>query len=149
MRRTTALKDRLMRRITISESGCWQWTGAIDASGYGRIGIGRRGEGVNYTHRVAYELFVGPIPKGRDLDHLCRNRPCCNPEHLEAVERLVNVARGLRGKGYRLTHCKQGHEFTPENTRVSARQRRCITCARESGRRATAAYAARKKAISA
>lgn len=122
-----------MRRVDRS-GDCWVWTGAIDPYGYGRIGLGRRGDGVGLTHRVTYEHFIGPISPGLDLDHLCRNRACCNPEHLEPVERIENVARGLRAKGYgerEFTHCKRGHPFTPENTIKTTRQRRCRECVRQ------------------
>lgn len=68
-------------------SPCWLWTGGIDSSGYGKIRIGRRQRGV---HRVAYELLVGPIPKPM-LDHLCRVRRCCNPEHLRPVTNAENI----------------------------------------------------------
>lgn len=82
---------RLWRRVEERESGCWEWTGAL-SSGYGRIhhSPGR----LVYTHRLAYELLVGPIPEGMDLDHLCRNTKCCNVAHLEPVTRQVNLLRG-------------------------------------------------------
>jgi hypothetical protein len=83
------------------------------------------------AHRAAYELLVGPIPAGLTLDHLCRTTLCVNPEHLEPVTMRENA---LRGKGptavnARKTHCKRGHEFTPENTYVYPRGgRECRTC---------------------
>lgn len=67
------------------------------------------------AHRVAYELTRGPIPAGMEIDHLCRVRSCVNPDHLEAVTRGENLRRG-RGKTGAQTHCKRGHELTPENT---------------------------------
>lgn len=86
------------------------------------------------THRVTYTELVGPIPEGLDLDHLCRNRACCNPEHLEPVERVENVRRGLRGPGYGalITHCKRGHEFAPWNLARSRGEgfRICRSCHR-------------------
>ena len=122
--------DRLMERITEDPSGCWVFQGALK-SGYGVIGLAGRGAGTALTHRLAYEYFVADVPEGLDLDHLCRNRACCNPWHLEPVSRIENVARGLRAPGYALrtrTHCKQGHEFSPENTYQRAKQRVCKTC---------------------
>lgn len=90
---------RLMRRVRVDEdSGCWLWQGAIGKkSGYGRIRVGSRiDDSVKtlQTHRLSYELHVGPIPEGLDLDHLCRVRHCLNPEHLEPVSRRVNAYRG-------------------------------------------------------
>lgn len=90
---------RLMRRVAIDEgSGCWLWQGATSAkSGYGRIRVGSRLDDSVKTvqaHRLSYELHVGPIPEGLDLDHLCRNRACVNPDHLEPVTHIVNCHRG-------------------------------------------------------
>lgn len=94
---------------------CWPWLGSKDTSGYGTIMWGGRRVG---THVLAYELVVGAVPEGLVIDHLCRNRACCNPAHLEPVTHRENV---LRGRGptainARKTHCNHGHEFTPENT---------------------------------
>lgn len=73
-------------------SGCWLWTGAVDeATGYGRFWTA---DGLGYAHRIAHELFVGPIPAGLDIDHLCRVRRCVNPAHLEPVTRRENLLRG-------------------------------------------------------
>lgn len=90
---------RVFDRIMFPKSGCWLWTGPVTNSGYGTASAeGSRAKGV---HRVMYEWFVGPIPKGLELDHLCRVKNCCRPDHLEPVTRLVNVRRALqaaRGK---------------------------------------------------
>ena len=125
--------ERLLPRCVETSGGCWVFEGAR-TEGYGVIGRGGRGEGNAYTHRVTYTYFIADIPEGLDLDHLCRNRACCNPWHLEPVTRLENVRRGLHGPGYgprERTHCKHGHEFTPENTIQTARQRYCRTCRRQ------------------
>jgi hypothetical protein len=112
---------------------CWNWTGALD-NGYGRFQGGPRGSKVHRAHRLAYELLVGPIPEGLVLDHLCRNRRCVNPDHLEPVTNRINV---LRGEGWaasraRQTHCIHGHEFTPANTYVDPKRgtRGCRECRR-------------------
>ena len=112
------IMDRLMEKRRIEENGCWIWTGKLmtgTAAGYGRIHY----DGKNTTvHRIAYELFVGPIPDGLQIDHHCENRSCFNPEHLEAVTSEVNTARGNSWAGInkRKTECKRGHEFNDENT---------------------------------
>lgn len=163
----------------VSDDSCWLWCGGVKSNGYGRWSRW-------YAHRFAYELCVGPIPKDLTIDHLCRQRSCVNPAHMEIVTRGENVLRGFgpsaknkrmttcvqghillqRGKGKRRcriclafwrrenesltrrstaespipgkyhfltpfpTHCKRGHEYTPENTlsypRWSGRQ--CRTC---------------------
>jgi HNH endonuclease len=139
MTRHTPIIDRLLPRIEISPTGCWLWQGPINENGYGTIGGGPRVAGHKRVHRVTYEHFVGPIADGLQIDHLCRVRHCCNPEHLEAVTRTENVRRGIRKT--RQTHCKRGHEFTPENTLRNDRQRVCLTCKRAAAR----AYLQRKR----
>ena len=136
----TPVIDRLMRRIMpIPESGCWIWEGYLNPEGYGKIGVEEPVRSVDRTHRVTYRHFKGAIPEGMELDHLCRVRSCCNPEHLEAVTRKENCRRGdcgkITGAQYRAkTHCKHGHAFTPENTysftikRNGAIGRQCKAC---------------------
>lgn len=74
-------------KINPVESGCWEWTASLFRCGYGQFGAGK------YAHRWSYEFFTGPIPEGLDVDHVCRNRKCVNPDHLEAVTRSVNIKR--------------------------------------------------------
>lgn len=105
---------------------CWIWTGGRQSAGYGRLSFGAR----TLAHRAVYELLVGPIPEGLTLDHLCRVPLCVNPDHLEPVTRGENVLRGngLSAQRARQTHCIHGHEFTPENTGLNGRGRRCLMC---------------------
>jgi hypothetical protein len=73
---------------------CWEWTGYTDQDGYGRVGVGRRVDQRTIpAHRYAWELMVGPIPEGLEIDHLCFNRPCVNPDHLEPVTHTENMRR--------------------------------------------------------
>lgn len=120
--------ERLMARREVSPSGCWLWTGSLNTGGYGQLMVRA---GVNRTvHRLAYQLLVGPIPQGLQLDHLCRTRSCFNPAHLEPVQARTNVLRGVgpAAANSRKTHCKHGHEFTPENTYLVRTGRECRTC---------------------
>jgi hypothetical protein len=100
----------------VRQSGaCWLWIGG-KTEGYGRFCLHRGVE--RFVHRLMYEWTFGSIPEGMQLDHLCRNRACCNPAHLEPVTRRENILRGAspHAKNARKTHCVNGHEFTPENT---------------------------------
>jgi hypothetical protein len=114
---------------------CWEWTGSRNGDGYGTYSVGGK---THRAHRYAYEIVVGPIPEGKQLDHLCRNPPCVNPAHLEPVTSRENTLRGFGacGTNARKTHCKNGHEFTPENTRYRRRGdyigRECVACQAES-----------------
>lgn len=116
--------QRLLSKAVIDPGGCWVFTGAIANNGYGRIGIGPT---VKQAHRVAYELLVGPVPEGLDLDHLCRVRACINPTHLEPVTRLENVRRGTRWTVLPQA-CKRGHPFTADNVMNNHGNRQCKTC---------------------
>lgn len=118
--------------IDVTVDGCWLWTGARLASGYGSM----RWQGkARVVHRVMYELEIGPIPGGLQIDHLCRVRPCCNPAHLEPVTHAENLrrGRGFAGLNAAKDRCPAGHAYTPENTytRPSApTTRECILCRR-------------------
>lgn len=123
--------DRLFAHRDIdAETGCWNWTGSRVALGYGQISIGGRLKGV---HRAAYEALRGAVPDGLVLDHLCRNPSCFNPDHLEPVSHRTNVLRGVSplAAAARATHCKRGHAFDEENTRVTRTgTRKCRACDR-------------------
>ena len=133
------VEDRLRAKIHVADNGCWEWTGRRCQEGYGSLIINGR---INLTHRISYELHVGPIPEGLHIDHLCRNRSCCNPEHLEPVTPKVNSLRGV-GRGAlnaAKTHCPQGHPYSGDNLRVVCGRRECRTCHAER-RRAKASRA--------
>lgn len=121
---------RFLPKIDFSGE-CWLWVAAKDVHGYGRFGIWADGRTVPYlAHRVCYEHYVGPIPEGLTLDHLCKNPPCVNPDHLEPVTQAENVRRGRGADLWRnKTHCPSGHPYSPENTLVNARgSRECRAC---------------------
>lgn len=132
---------RVLAKVIEQDRGygtvCWIFTGARDKLGYGRVNC-RNGTGSGVpklVHRVVYEAFRGPIPDGLGLDHLCRQPSCCNPDHLEAVTQTENIRRGRAvGLSHAKLVCKNGHEMTPENTRLGQRNgheiRRCRACAR-------------------
>lgn len=128
------LAERLRAKSQILDNGCWLWLGFTDAGGYGRLSVGSKRDGTNGTasaHRAAWELVNGPVPIGLVLDHLCRNRACINPSHLEPVTQRENTLRGEgnAAKNARKTHCKNGHPFEGDNLYVSPRGKRtCLTC---------------------
>lgn len=132
--------DRFLARVTDAPGGCWQWTGYLMPNGYARISVnGER----QYAHRVAYEAVLGPIPDGLVIDHLCRNRGCVNPDHLEAVTQRTNVLRGVSFAAARArqVRCLRGHRFTKANTYVAGngtrKCRKCRAAARARSRRRT------------
>jgi hypothetical protein len=110
-------------------SGCWLWIGGLTTNGYGKITHARKRFAV---HRVVYKLTRGDINPALEIDHLCRNRCCCNPQHLELVTSRINLLRGdgVGGKNYRKTRCKNGHELIAPNIYPNSRKRRCIICSR-------------------
>lgn len=129
------LSERFWEKVD-AEGDCWEWNGTHTQGGYGTFKIDGT---MKVVHRVAWELLIGPIAEGMQLDHLCRNRGCLNPSHLEEVTPTENVRRGMSAipGGHqpqaRKTHCKNGHEFTFENTYISKGKkgrtaRKCRKC---------------------
>lgn len=127
-----SVAERLARRTALDANGCLVWTGPKITNGYAQMMVnGRR----HVVDRIAYELAKGPIPAGLFLDHLCRNRACCNPEHLEPVTNRENTIRGRSGEAQRAlaaarVHCPNGHEYTTETVRLVSGRRRCLICKR-------------------
>jgi len=109
--------SRITSKVRYTDTGCWEWTGWRKSDGYALLND--RTYGNRRAHRVAYETFVGPIPDGLHLDHLCRNRSCVNPAHLEPVTARENLRRGngWAGRNARVTACPQGHDYDDVNTR--------------------------------
>ena len=138
--------ERLLTKREVDSNGCWNYTGHISYNGYGQFSVGSRTSGnrrMASSHRTAYELLVGPIPEGHQVDHTCRNRKCFNPEHLEAVTAQENIARsvpyrdrasyGARRRA--LTRCKKGHPLEIVGTnRNGSPMRGCKTCRSETAR---------------
>lgn len=107
---------------------CWVWTDHVTKNGYGKIRFDYKDY---YAHRLSYFLYKGPILKNLQIDHLCRNRRCVNPKHLEMVTQKINLMRGNGqcAKNAKKTHCPQNHEYKPENTYVDKKgSRHCRMC---------------------
>lgn len=128
--------------------GCWNWTGVLAGGRYGQLMMGHRAS--VYAHRFSYELHREPIPEGMEIDHLCRNTRCVNPDHLEVVTPRENRLRSesLPAQNAKKTHCPKGHLYDEENTYTDPKGRREYReCVRQRQRRRYAtdpAYRLRK-----
>lgn len=125
--------ERFWAKVDVGHPlGCWNWIAQTDSGGYGRFSTDIDGRWYPVTaHRHAYELLIGPIPEGLQLDHLCRNTSCVNPDHLEPVTARENTRRGYgpAGTQARKTHCKRGHLLAGGNVHIRPDgARRCREC---------------------
>lgn len=137
------------------DTGCWIWTGGKNKDGYGTFFVNMQ-TGYTRSHTWAYMHFIGPIGDGLELDHLCRNRACCNPHHLEPVTHKENTRRGDVGKHMKSlkaqkTHCPKGHPYSGDNLKLHPVKgyRMCRECIRVAGSyddKARQRYYARKAA---
>ena len=137
--------DRFWSKVKKTD-GCWLWQGAVNARGYGWFYIGQHRQGTRRAfeaHRFAYQVLVGSVPPGKELDHLCRNSLCVKPEHLEPVTHRENILRGESpfAINSRKEYCHRGHRLEGENLILQYKpdgyiERRCRTCTRAKKRRA-------------
>lgn len=125
-----SLGDRFWSKVD-KTGECWIWTAYRNKGGYGTY---RDGRTMSLAHRVSYRAVRGDVPEGKELDHLCRNRSCVRPDHLEPVSRRENIARGESHVSAQMktTTCGKGHPFDSENSYVDGRGKRvCRTCVRD------------------
>lgn len=127
----TSTEDRFWAKVDVRDwQDCWLWQAAVLPSGYGRFGVN------GYAHRYVYELLIGPIPEGLEIDHVaawgCGNPGCVNPLHLEAVTHQENMLRGqtVAAASAAKTHCPRHHPYDEANTMTVAGKRRCRECNR-------------------
>jgi hypothetical protein len=134
------------KRYTVTDTGCREWAGGLYPNGYGKLGA--EINGTTLAHIAFYVEACGPVPDGLELDHLCRNRACVNPDHLEPVTRSVNIQRGVAARlAERGGRCVHGHDLTePDAWHVErSGARYCKECWRIKYRAASARYRAKRK----
>lgn len=131
---TINVVERLLKKIDRTDNGCWIWTGAMQSNGYGTAVVGYK---QTTAHRHIYQATFGGLSKDLQLDHLCRNRACVNPNHLEPVSQRENILRGngVAAINSKKTVCKNGHQYNEHNTYQRIRngrpERDCKVCRTE------------------
>lgn len=144
------IANNTIGKYEVNNDGCWIWQRSKQNQGYGMTTMdGKK----MLAHRVSYIFAKGEIPDGKKLDHLCRTPACINPDHLEPVTQRENILRSPSSTcavNHRKTHCKNGHEYTPENTFNRQRpgrhpERECLTCRKAIHLKASKRYYARKR----
>jgi hypothetical protein len=128
-------EDRFWSKVEKS-AGCWNWAGTVLANGYGQFWLAGRAYG---PHRLAYELIIGKIATGLEIDHLCRNPRCVRPDHLEAVTHRENWARSetYSAIAFKRDHCSEGHLYAEHGYTATSRgrpYRGCRLCKRRLNR---------------
>lgn len=128
-----AARERFMDFVEKTTS-CWLWNGPKNQNGYGKVSLWKPKRTTIAAHKFLFQKINGELPKGMELDHLCRIRHCVNPDHLEIVTHRENTLRGISmvAVNAKKTHCKYGHEFTKKNTKICKSrgtiERNCKTC---------------------
>lgn len=146
-----SLFERLIFHSHVVTNGCWTWAGSKDKDGYGNTKVAGKHA---FAHRAMYQVCRGPIPEGMQLDHLCRNRACINPAHLDIVTSFENTMRSNAASAInaRKTHCIHGHPLAGDNLSIQAAKNRsgarrfrrvCLACVRRNNEK----YMERKRGI--
>lgn len=129
IRKKISVRDIPRHHLAADKGPCWIWTAFKNPKGYGRVTYKSRNLS---AHEAVFFMLIGPKPEGRCLDHLCRNRSCCNPQHLEPVTMRENIMRGdnFMAANIHKTHCPSGHPYSQENTYLTKDGRACRECHR-------------------